>query len=88
LPLVFILSLAAGGFLRRLLGQVPGAIVTGFLAGAITWLLADILGLTLLMALVGFFVGLTGGSGGRWSSHSRGGLGGSFGGGGGASGRW
>lgn len=102
LPFVFILSLFVGGVLRRLLGQFPGAIVTGLLAGAVTWLLAGILGLTLLMALVGFFVGLTGGGGGRWSSHSRGGLGGGFGGssgggfggggggfgGGGASGRW
>ena len=74
LPLVFILSLFGGGFLRRRLGQFPGAIVTGLLAGAITWLLAGILGLTLLMALVGFFVGLTGGGGGF--------------GGAGASGRW
>ena len=102
LPLIFILSLVGGGVLRRLLGQFPGAVVTGLLAGAVTWLLAGILGLTMLMALVGFFVGLTGGGGGGWSSHSRGGLGGGFGGGlgggfggggggfggGGASGRW
>ena len=81
LPLVFILSLLVGGILRRLLGQFPGAMATGLLAGAVTWLLAGVLGLTLLMALVGFFVGLTGGGGGRWSSHSRGGLGGGFGGG-------
>lgn len=81
LPFVFILSLFVGGVLRRLLGQFPGAMATGLLAGAVTWLLAGVLGLTLLMALVGFFVGLTGGGGGRWSSHSRGGLGGGFGGG-------
>ncbi len=102
LPLVFILSLVGGGVLRRLLGQLPGAVATGLIAGVVTWLLAGILGLTLLMALVGFFVGLTGGGGGRWSSHSRGGMGGGLGGGfgggfggggggfggGGASGRW
>ncbi len=102
LPLIFILSLVGGGVLRRLLGQFPGAVATGLIAGAATWLLAGILGLTLLMALVGFFVGLTGGGGGGWSSHSRGGLGGGLGGGfgggfggggggfggGGASGRW
>ncbi len=81
LPFVFILSLLVGGLLRRLLGQFPGAMATGLLAGAVTWLLVGVLGLTLLMALVGFFVGLTGGGGGRWSSHSRGGLGGGFGGG-------
>ncbi len=82
LPLVFILSLVGGGLLRRLLGQFPGALATGVVAGGITWLLAGILGLTLLMALVGFVVSLmSGGNGGRWSSHSRGGLGGGFGGG-------
>jgi uncharacterized protein len=80
LPLVFILSLVGGGILRRMLGQFPGALATGVIAGGITWLLAGILGLTLLMALVGFVVSLmAGGGGGRWSSH---GYGGGFGGGG------
>jgi uncharacterized protein len=88
LPIIFVLSLVVGGVLRRLLGQFPGAVATGIVAGGATWLLAGILGLTMFMALVGFVVGLmAGGSGGRWSSHPRGGygggLGGGFGGGGG-----
>jgi uncharacterized protein len=82
LPLIFILSVVVGGLLRRLLGQFPGALATGVIAGGITWLLASIHGLTLLMALVGFVVSLmAGGNGGRWSSHSRGGYGGGLGGG-------
>jgi uncharacterized protein len=83
LPLVFILSLVGGGILRRMLGQFPGALATGVVAGVITWLLAGILGFTLLMALVGFVVSLMGGGGGgRWSSHGYGGgFGGGFGGG-------
>ena len=103
LPVVFILSLVVGNVLRRALGQLPGAAATGAVAGGVTWLLAGVLGLTLFMVAVGFFLGLTaGGSAGTWSSHRRGGLGGGFGGGGGggfggggggfggggASGRW
>jgi uncharacterized protein len=88
LPVIFILSLIVGGVLRRVLGQFPGAVGTGVIAGAVTWFLAGILGLTLFMGLVGFLIGLlAGGSGGRWASHPRGrhggGFGGGFGGGGG-----
>ena len=84
LPLIFILSLFLGGMLRRFLGQFPGAVATGAVAGGVTWLLVGVLGLTAFMALVGFAVALmSGGSGGRWSSHPRGGgYGGGFGGGG------
>jgi uncharacterized protein len=77
------------------------AVVAG-VSGA-TWLLIGALGITLLMALVGFVVGMS--AGGRragWVSRGRGGFGGGFGarsgggfsgggggfGGGGASGRW
>lgn len=82
LPMVFILSLVGGGMLRRGLGQFPGAMATGAVAGGITWLLAGALGIALFMAMVGFVVGLMPiGSGGRWSSRSRGGFGGGFGGG-------
>lgn len=87
LPIVFILSLVGGGILRRMLGQFPGAMATGAVAGGVTWLLAGALGIALFMALVGFVVSLTAlGTGGRWSSHSRrggmdGGFGGGFGGG-------
>lgn len=81
LPLVFILSLAIGGMLRRRLGQFGGAISMSAIAGVVTWLLAGILGVALFMALVAFVVTLmSGGGGGRWSSGS-GGLGGGFGGG-------
>ena len=46
LPVIFILSIVGGSILRRLLGQFPGALATGVIAGGITWLLAGILGLT------------------------------------------
>ncbi|HEY6131975.1 MAG TPA: YgcG family protein [Halioglobus sp.] len=81
LPLVFILSFVGGGLLRRMLGQFPGSMATGAIAGGITWILAGILGLAMLMALVGLVVSLMAGGGGGWSSHSRGGFGGGFGGG-------
>ena len=83
LPMIFVLSLVLGGILRRVLGQFPGALTTGVVAGGVTWFLAGLLGLSLFMAVVGFMVGLTGGgSGGRWASHPRGGrMGGGWGGG-------
>lgn len=81
-PVIFILSLVVGSVLRRVLGQFPGAVGTGVVAGLVTWFLAGVLGLTLFMGVVGFFLGLAaGGSGGRWSSHRRGGFGGGLGGG-------
>lgn len=80
LPLVFVLSMAGGGMLRRMLGQFPGALAMGAIAGGITWLLVGIFGFALLMAVVGLVVSLMGGGGGGWSSHSRGGFGGGLGG--------
>jgi uncharacterized protein len=100
LPIIFVVSLVAGGILRSLLGQLPGAAATGLLAGVVTWLLSGIIGLCLFMAVVGFMVGLApAGRGGRWASRGPGGFGGGMGGGGfggggggfgggGASGRW
>jgi uncharacterized protein len=103
LPVVLFVGVVAGAVLRRVLGQLPGAVVTGLLAGGITWLLAGTVLLALVMALAGFMLGLApAGRAGRWASHSRGGFGGGFGGGrgggfsgggggfggGGASGRW
>jgi uncharacterized protein len=103
LPVVFFLAVFAGGLLRRLFGQLPGALLTGGLAGLVAWLLAGTLAVALFMAFVGFVIGLAGGAGGGWVSRGprRGGYGGGgFGGGGGfrgggggfggggASGRW
>lgn len=83
LPVVFFLAIAAGGVLRRLFGQFPGALLTGGLAGLVAWLLAGTLAVALFMAFVGFVIGLAGGGGGGWVSRGprRGGYGGGFGGG-------
>lgn len=87
-PVIFIFALITGGILHRLLGQLPGATLTGLLAGGAAWLTVGVFGIAVLMALLGFFIGLTAGGrgGGGWASHprgrSRGGSGG-FGGGGG-----
>jgi uncharacterized protein len=83
-PVVFFLAVVAGGVLRRLLGQFPGALVTGGLAGLVAWLLAGTLAVAFFMAFVGFVIGVAGGGGGGWVSRGprRGGYGGGFGGGG------
>jgi uncharacterized protein len=103
LPFIFIFAVLVGSVFRKVLGQLPGALATGAVVSGATWLLIGALGITLLMALVGFVIGLNaGGSGRGWASHGRGGFGGGgsgrsgggfsgggggFG-GGGASGRW
>lgn len=88
LPVALFVSIVVGAILRRVLGQLPGAAVTGLLVSALTWLLVGAIGLALLMGLIGFMLGLApAGRAGRWASHPRGGFGGgSFGGGGGFSG--
>ena len=103
LPVVLFVSIVSGAILRRVLGQLPGAAVTGLLITGLTWLMAGAIGMALIMGLVGFILSLApAGRAGRWASHSRGGRGGgSFGGrgggfsgggggfgGGGSSGRW
>jgi uncharacterized protein len=103
LPVVLFVSIVSGAILRRVLGQLPGAAVTGLLVTGLTWLMAGAIGMALIMGLVGFMLSLApAGRAGRWASHSRGGRGGgSFGGrgggfsgggggfgGGGSSGRW
>lgn len=102
LPVLFVLTMVAGGVLRTLFGRLPGAVVTGGAVGFVAWLLsgtilvaivAGVISLvfTLIGAGMGMRVGgpyIGGSSGGRGSGRDifRGG-GGGFG-GGGASGRW
>jgi uncharacterized protein len=97
----FFFVLIGGGFLKAILGRVPGSLATGAGLGLIAWLLFG-LSIAALAALIGFVLsfinagtggGWSSGSGGSWSGGSSGGSswggggGGSFG-GGGSSGRW
>ncbi len=103
LPLLFLLTVMAGGLLRAMLGRLPGAAVTGGVVGVLAWVLSGALFVAIaagLMALLFTLLGggmgavggrFIGGSGGRFGSDSNRdifrGGGGGFG-GGGASGRW
>nr|WP_071335150.1 YgcG family protein [Burkholderia contaminans] len=103
LPVLFLLTVMAGGLLRALLGRLPGAVVTGGVIGVLAWILSDAMFVALaagLMALVFTLLGSgMGAAGGRFIGGGRGRLGsdsrhdifrgggGGFG-GGGASGRW
>ena len=80
--------LALGQFSRSLFGRVPGALVTGGVAGLGTWLLLGIVWWGIPAAVVAFLVTLLGGSsmqviGPGSIGRFGGGLGGGFGGGGG-----
>jgi len=84
LPVLFIFTLTFGTALKRLLGQLPGALAVGLLAGAMTWLLAGAAALALLAAAGAFFLTLVSRSGpGGWASPGGRGWGGGPGGGGG-----
>ncbi|MEM5326420.1 YgcG family protein [Paraburkholderia sp. JHI2823] len=104
LPILFMLTVIAGGILRTIFGRLPGAIVTGGLIGLLAWLLsgaflvavaagAIALMFTLLGSGMGAYVGgrFIGGGSGRFGGGSNRDIfrgGGGGFGGGGASGRW
>lgn len=97
-PFLFIVALAVGGILRRAVGKVPGALVTGAVVSALAWFLIGTLFLSILAGLGAMVFTLLGstrmlygmggfGGGGRGGGGGFRGGGGGFG-GGGASGRW
>jgi uncharacterized protein len=100
-PIIFVLALVVGGFLRSVLGRFPGALATGGAVTVVAWLFAGAISIALVAGLMAlFFTLLSGGMVGHGVRGHRGGFGrgglggGGFGGGGGgfggggASGRW
>ena len=73
LPFLFVFALVGGSILRRLFGRVGGALATGGVVGALTWLLVGILGLALGAGIVAFIFALLGGFGGGGGGSGRGG---------------
>ncbi|AGK49291.1 repair family protein [Burkholderia thailandensis MSMB121] len=102
LPLLFVMTIVAGGVLRAIFGRLAGSVVTGGVVGFVAWLLSGALFVAIAAAAIALFFTLLGGGmgarvggpfiggrGGGWGGGSDGfrGGGGGFG-GGGASGRW
>jgi len=100
LPVLFVLTLVAGGVLRALLGRMAASVVTGGAIAVVAWLLSGAVSIALFAGAIallftlfgsglGAFVGgrAIGGPGGESSRTTFRGGGGGFG-GGGASGRW
>jgi uncharacterized protein len=101
-PALFIIALVVGGMLRRILGRVPGALITGSVVAFLAWLIIGGILLSLLAGTIALFLTLLSGNVGRSGMMGYGtgmGRGGGFGGGGfsgggggfgggGASGRW
>lgn len=83
LPVIFVLSLVAGGVLRSVIGRVPGAIATGGIVAFVAWLFAGAASIALVAGVIALlFTLLGGGMGGHGVGHHRGGFGtGGFGGG-------
>lgn len=101
-PFLFVIVLVVGGVLRKMLGRLPGAILTGSLSALIAWFVVGELLIAILAGILAFFFALVmgtfgtrgrggyyggGGSGGGSSGGGFTGGGGGFG-GGGASGKW
>lgn len=82
-PIIFILALVVGGFLRSLIGRVPGAIATGGVMAFVAWIFAGAISTALVAGVIALlFTLLSGGMGGHGVGHHRGGFGtGGFGGG-------
>lgn len=104
LPVLFLLTIVAGGLLRALFGRLPGAVVTGGLVGFLAWLLSGAIFIAVAAGAIALFFTLVGaGMGAYVGGRFLGGGSGAFGGrsnqdifrgggggfgGGGASGRW
>ncbi|HWU85006.1 MAG TPA: YgcG family protein, partial [Rhodocyclaceae bacterium] len=84
LLLIFFFAVIGGGFLRAMLGPLPGALATGGLVALGTWLLLGAFSLALIAGLIAAVATLTGVGGGGFGGGFRGGggFGGSSGGGG------
>ena len=103
LPVLLIFSMTFAASLKRGLGQLGGALVTGGVAGIITWAMVSIAAVAVIAGIIAFVLALLSRSGpGRWANRGGGGFGGGgfsrggggfsgggggFG-GGGSSGRW
>ncbi len=102
-PMFFVLAVAVGSVLRRVLGKLVGSVVTGGVVAVIAWFVLGAVSLAVGAGVVALLVTLLGGGmlargmGGYYGGmggHGRGGGGGGFTGGGGgfggggASGRW
>jgi uncharacterized protein len=104
LPVLFVLTVVAGGVLRAVFGRLPGAVVTGGVIGFLGWLLSGAILIAVLAGVIALLFTLIGsGMGAYVGGRSIGGRSGEFGdrsnrdifrgggggfGGGGASGRW
>jgi uncharacterized protein len=93
-PVLFMVTILVGGFLRKAIGKLPAALATGSLVFLVAWLFAGSFFIAVLAAVMAAFLTLSGhagriGAGGLGSGRGGGfgGGGGGFG-GGGASGRW
>jgi len=99
-PMFFIVALAVGGVLRRILGKLLGSVVTGGVVAMIAWFLIGAAAMAVGAGVIALLVTLMGGGmlgrgmGGYYGGMGGGGRGGGFSGGGGgfggggASGRW
>ena len=78
-----ILVLVVGGVLRAIFGRFLGSGIVGAVAGAAVWAIAGSIAMAMLIGLLAFVFGLSGGTGMRRGGFGRGGWGGGgFGGGG------
>ena len=89
-PIVLMIALVGGAFLRRIFGSFLGAGATGGLAGLFVFLMTRALGIAIVAGAIAFFFSLLGGGGGGGLTRGRRGTwgGGGFGGWGGGGGSW
>jgi len=58
LVMVLIGAAFIGGLIKRALGTLPGALVTGGITGFVTWLVVGVLGMAVFAGFIGFMLTL------------------------------
>lgn len=72
-PVLFIVALVLGGFVRHAIGRLPGALVVGGVLGVVAWFAIGTIAVAAMAGLAGFVVTLLGIGAGGHGGHRHGG---------------
>ena len=72
-PVLFIVALVLGGFVRHAIGRLPGALVVGGVLGIVAWFAIGTIAVAAVAGLIGFLVTLLGIGMGGHGGHRHGG---------------
>jgi uncharacterized protein len=65
LIIAFMVAMFVGSILKRIIGNIPGGLITAGITGGLAWIISGVIGIAIIAGVIGFFVTLLGGLGGR-----------------------